>query len=199
LEIDSIKRKIDNIYKRIASLIIKAPYSGIINLENFDVGQNINNREKVGFIHRQDGFKVTSEIDEFYIDNLNLGVKAIFGEYELEVIFISPEVHNKKVKLEFKFVSNFPENIKSGQSFNLKIIPNKPEIKQVIEAGSFINDTGGSWIYKIKGSEANRVPIKLGIKNSEYDEIIEGLQVGDQVIISSYKKFKEYKVIKLEE
>ncbi|MGL1893691.1 MAG: hypothetical protein OCD02_18775 [Spirochaetaceae bacterium] len=199
LEINSINNRINNLNIQRSRLVIIAPYSGILNLENFDIGQNISSRQKLAEIDRQDGFKLTSNIDEFYISGLNIGDIATFNNTKLKLNFISPVVAGKKVKLEFNFVHKIPENIKSGQSFNIKIIQSTPEIKKVIESGGFIKESGGNWIYKVENSKAIKVPITLGIKNSEYNEVLTGLELGDQVIISSYKKFSEYEVVNLEE
>lgn len=47
--------------------------------------------------------------------------------------------------------------------------------------------------------EAVKVQIKKGIKNSDYIEILSGLTPRDEVIVSDYKKYKDYEKLILEE
>ena len=54
-----------------------------------------------------------------------------------------------------------------------------------------IQKTGGNWIFKVSedGSAAYKVNIRLGSQNTEYYEVIEGLNEGDRVITSSYDAY----------
>ena len=45
------------------------------------------------------------------------------------------------------------------------------------------------------GHRARRVPIKLGRQNTEFYEVIDGLQPGDRVLISGYDRFGDAEVV----
>lgn len=206
LEISSIEKGIDYLRKRIDELTIKSPYSGILNIKNLSIGENIRAQEKVAQIDREDDFILTASIDEFYLNNISIGDRALFKlkakdseELEAELKFISPNVEENKVKLEFNFISKLPESVLPGQSFKIKIIQDAPKITKVIENGSFYKDSGGKWVYKLEKNQAVKVPIKIGTKNRDKLEIISGLEIGDRIIISNYKNFKNYNRLILEE
>jgi HlyD family secretion protein len=61
----------------------------------------------------------------------------------------------------------------------------------VVPTGGFFQKTGGNWIFKVSedGSRAYKVDIQLGSQNTDYYEIIKGLQAGDKVVTSSYESF----------
>jgi HlyD family secretion protein len=63
----------------------------------------------------------------------------------------------------------------------------------VIPNGAFYQSTGGNWIYVLTsdGKEAVRRDIRLGRRNSESVEVLEGLSEGERVIVSSYGNFAE--------
>ena len=54
----------------------------------------------------------------------------------------------------------------------------------LIPVGGFFSDTGGNWVYVLdkSGKKAQKRKITLGRKNPEYFEVLEGLQVGDQIV-----------------
>ena len=61
----------------------------------------------------------------------------------------------------------------------------------LLPKGGFYQQTGGNWIFKVKenGSAAYKVDIQLGNQNKDYYEVVNGLQPGDKVIISSYENY----------
>jgi HlyD family secretion protein len=75
---------------------------------------------------------------------------------------------------------NSPDNLKEPPIINQPVI--------LIEKGAFFESTGGQWIYVIDPSSrtAEKRKIKTGRSNSTHYEILEGLQPGEKVIISSY-------------
>ncbi len=206
LEIKSINKKLDFMKTRIERLMVVAPYSGILNLEEMVIGQSIGKQQKIGAIERQDQFKMTASIDEFYLSDVNLGDIAVFeykGEKEVtceaELVFISPEVRGSSINLEFSFSTALPDNILSGQSFSIKILQDKPAIRKVVEYGSFYKESAGNWVFKIEDNHAVKVPVTIGIKNNDFVEILSGLNLGDQIIISNYIKYKDFDKLIIEE
>lgn len=206
IELESLLKKSETIIRRMERLEIKSPFSGVLNLEEFSIGQNISKQQYLGTIDRQDNFKLVSYVDEFYIADIHIGDIAIFtlkvsngNKYKARLDFISPVVSGSNIRLEFSILTDLQDGIRSGQSINLKILQSIPEIKNVIKPGAFFKESGGNWVYKVENGYAVKVPIEIGIKNSEYIEILSGLNIGDKVIISSYKKFKDYEKLKIEE
>ena len=61
----------------------------------------------------------------------------------------------------------------------------------LIPRGSFYQATGGKWIYVLDatGEKAYRREIRIGRQNPQYYEVVEGLQPGAKVIVSSYDNF----------
>jgi len=55
----------------------------------------------------------------------------------------------------------------------------------------FYQKTGGRWIYVLDPARetAARRPIRLGRQNSQFFEVLEGLEEGEQVITSMYDNF----------
>ena len=64
----------------------------------------------------------------------------------------------------------------------------------------FFQSTGGSWIFVLDkdGKKAYRRKIKIGRQNPQYYEVIDGLEAGEKVIVSSYESYKDNEVLVLE-
>ena len=75
------------------------------------------------------------------------------------------------------------------------------EIKTTLNAGAFLERSGGDWVFVVDPSrrEARRHTIKIGRRNAEQVEVLAGLAPGEQVIISSYAGLEETDRIELEQ
>jgi len=73
----------------------------------------------------------------------------------------------------------------------------KPTDALLLPTGGFFSKTGGSWVYVLSasGNRAEKRNITLGRKNPQFYEVLDGLQVGEQVITSSYDNFGDKDVL----
>ena len=69
----------------------------------------------------------------------------------------------------------------------------------MIPRGTFYQKTGGSWIYVLspEGDRAFKRPIKIGRQNPLFYEVIEGLDPGEKVIVSSYETYGDNDILVL--
>ncbi|MEQ8546417.1 MAG: efflux RND transporter periplasmic adaptor subunit [Cyclobacteriaceae bacterium] len=190
--LEMIKKNLDNLY-------IKAPISGRLSTVNVEVGESISSGQNIGQIDDLNGFKVRASIDEHYIARIYEGLKGTFSfagsEYELAIYKVYPEVNNGlfEVDMEFANTASIPRGIRRGQTLQIRLQLSENITAVQIPRGSFYQTTGGNWIFVLANgeSEAVRRNIKLGRQNPRYYEVLEGLQPGEKVIISSYEGYED--------
>ncbi|HEX3944269.1 MAG TPA: hypothetical protein VHW69_09295 [Rhizomicrobium sp.] len=58
--------------------------------------------------------------------------------------------------------------------------------------GPFYQDTGGNWVFALSpdGHSAARRNVRLGRRNPQYVEVLDGLKPGERVIVSGYEAFQ---------
>ncbi len=182
------------------NLVVKAPVAGLLSSIDVEVGSNINQGQNIGQIDDLNGFKMRVDIDEHYISRIFAGLGGSFEfngkEYGLEITKIYPEVRSGRFQVDMVFAS-IPEGIKRGQSSPIRLELGKATKAVLIPVGGFFSDTGGNWVYVLdkSGKKAQKRKITLGRKNPEFFEVLEGLQVGEQVITSSYENFGDNEVL----
>lgn len=185
------------------NLVVKAPVSGLLSSIDVEVGSNISQGQNIGQIDDLDGFKLRVDIDEHYNGRIFTGLGGTFEfngkEYPLEITKIYPEIRNGRFQVDMVFAKSVPEGIKRGQSSPIRLELGKATKAVLLPVGGFFSDTGGNWVYVVdkSGSKAVKRKITLGRKNPEYFEVLEGLEVGDQVITSSYENFGDNEVLQL--
>ena len=63
----------------------------------------------------------------------------------------------------------------------------------LIPNGAFYNETGGAWVFVMTpdGDAAVKRPVRLGRRNADHIEVLEGLEPGERVITSPYTGFAD--------
>ena len=199
--LENMRQNMMMIRKRKDNLTIKAPIDGELGLLDVTLGQSVAAGSKIGQINNLDSYKIEAQIDEHYIDRVTAGLDATFERqserYQAQIRKVYPEVRDGKFKADFKFVGQQPENIRSGQTYYLNLQLGQPVEAILIPRGAFYQKTGGKWIYVVSsdGTRAVRRDIRIGRQNPQYYEVIEGLEVGEKVITSSYDNFGDSDVL----
>lgn len=190
------------IRRRKENLTIKAPIDGELGLLDVVLGQSVSQGVKIGQINSLGSYKIEAQVDEHYIDRVVAGLEATFERqdeaYSAVIRKVYPEVRNGKFKADLKFVGEQPANIRSGQTYYLNLQLGQPEQAVLVPRGAFFQTTGGRWIYVLDadGEGATRREIRISRQNPQYYEVLEGLSVGEKVIVSGYEKFGDNERLK---
>jgi HlyD family secretion protein len=191
----SMQQNLRMVRERLENLNIKAPADGQLGSLNIEIGQNINRGERIGELHILDNFKVVAEVDEHYIDRVSRDLSASFErqdrQFAIDVKKVYPEVRDGRFKVDLLFRSEIPDNLRTGQTYHIKLELGEPVNAVLVPRGGFFQSTGGQWIFVVDnaGKYAEKRTIQIGRQNPVYYEVINGLEPGEQVITSSYEIF----------
>jgi len=196
----SMMESLTGVRQILSNLVIKAPIDGQLTTSRLQEGQNISKSERIGQVDVIGNYKVKVPIDELYLSRIDKGLVAstLYAgkEYRLMINYIYPKVEDGKFEVDMSFIDEIPEGIRSGQSLRLKIELGKSSEQLLIPVGGFYRSTGGNWVYVLENdNKAIRREIRLGKKNSENYQVLEGLDIGDKVITSSYDNFGDNKTL----
>ncbi|WP_042149320.1 MULTISPECIES: efflux RND transporter periplasmic adaptor subunit [unclassified Pseudoalteromonas] len=172
---------------------VRVPVNGKLSGFDIEVGQSIGRGERLGQIDTPNNFKLTAFIDEFYLGRVDLGQHAKYENYDLQISKIYPQVQNGQFEVDFKFVSAQPKGIRRGQTIQIKLTLGDASEATLIPNGAFFQDTGGKWLFVVNqdDNEALRRNVRLGRRNNQFIEVIEGLELGEQVVTSPYSSYQD--------
>jgi len=189
--------------KNLDALNVRAPVDGKLSGLDVEVGQSIQRGGRLGQIDDPDSFKLRVNIDEFYLSRVDIGQAAHFdrggSRYELTISKIYPQVNNGQFEIDLLFDGEEPTGIRRGQTIQAKLTLGDSNSATLIPNGAFYQDTGGNWMFVVAddGSEAVRRSVRLGRRNSRHIEVLDGLEVGEEVVTSPYSSFKEMDRLRL--
>lgn len=181
--------------ERLEDLNVKAPADGQLGLLDAEIGQSISRGQRLGLVHILTDFKIKAKIDEHYIDRVRRDLPASFDRsgtnYNLTVKKVYPEVREGQFEIDIVFNQEKPENIRTGQTYHLKLELGESGKAVLLPRGGFFQSTGGQWVFVLNesGTEAIKRSIRIGKQNPQYYEVLEGLKPGEKVITSGYELF----------
>jgi HlyD family secretion protein len=191
--------------RKVADLVVKASVDGQLTSLDAEIGQSKTKGERLGQIDVLSGFKVRVDIDEHYISRIYNGQRGSFtfnnNQYFLIIKKVYTQVTNGRFQVDMEFENEVPEGIRRGQTLQIRVALSEEKQALLIPKGGFFQQTGGNWIFKVSedGSTAYRVDISLGSQNTEYYEVLSGLEPGDVVVTSSYDNYGDVQELVLKE
>jgi HlyD family secretion protein len=179
------------------ALNLRAPVTGQLTSFNIQVGQSLQRGERLGQIDSAGRNKLVAQVDEFYLGRVAEGQLAsaeVGGKaYRLRVAKIYPQVQNGVFSVDLAFAEGEPEELQRGQTVQVRLTLGDPAPALLLPNGAFYSDTGGTWVFVVApdGGTAVRRQVRLGRRNANHIEVLDGLDPGERVITSPYTGFAE--------
>lgn len=189
------QRALELMRGKVGDLIVRAPVDGQLTSFDAEIGQSKNAGERLGQIDVLTGFKVRAEIDEHYINRIFTEQEGEFTlagvAYALRIKKVYTQVTSGRFQVDMEFADAVPPGIRRGQTLQIRLALSDETTAVLLPRGGFYQQTGGNWIFKLDqdGQTAYKTSIQLGRQNPDYYEVLQGLEPGDKVVVSSYETY----------
>jgi HlyD family secretion protein len=186
------------------ALTVRAPMDGQLTALDAEVGQSKSQGAVLGQVNSADRFKLTAQVDEFYLGHMSVGQESLFAVdghgFRARVAKVYPQVINGTFKVDLHFDGSAPGAIHVGQAIDLKLELGGASHSVIVANGPFYQDTGGNWAFVVApgGAYAERRDIRLGRRNPDYVEVVDGLKPGEKIIVSGYEAFQKMDRVEFE-
>jgi HlyD family secretion protein len=196
--VQSMEESMRIIRRRLDNLNIKATVDGELATLNPEIGEVITYGTRVGTINILDSYKLRVDIDEHYIARIQRGLtgECDFAStpYPGTITKIYPEVQNGRFAVDMVFTNEVPEQIRIGQTSRIRLQLGESKEGILLTKGGFYQTTGGQWVFVLEpgGEFASKRDISIGRQNPRYYEVLDGLEPGEQVIVSSYQNYADH-------
>jgi HlyD family secretion protein len=164
---------------------------------SIQIGQSLQRGERIGQIDSPGRNKLQAGVDEFYLGRVQVDQNASVDwngkTFKARVTKIYPQVQNGQFQVDLQFLGDEPQGVQRGQTLQAKLSFGDPTPARMIPNGAFYNTTGGAWVFVVSpdGRHAVKRPVRLGRRNSDMIEVLDGLDPGEHVITSPYTGFED--------
>lgn len=177
------------------ALAVRASTEGRLTGFRLQLGETVKIDQHIGRIDDPTRFKLTAQVDEFYLNRVAIGHRGVVQRaersYPISVSTIYPQIKEGRFTVELVFSDAQPDGLSPGQSLDANLTLGESVPALLLPNAAFMNDSGGAWVYVLAGdgNTAERRAIKAGRRTNKQIEVLSGLNAGDRVIISSYGSF----------
>ncbi len=186
-----------------AALTVRAGISGVLQEVSVEVGQEVTPGANLARVAQPDKLKAQLRIAETQAKDIEVGQKAIVdtrnGIIEGKVIRIDPAVQEGTVTVDVALIGPLPKGARPDLSVDGTI--ELERLDDVLYVGRPAYGQAESTIGLFKllddGETAVRTQVRLGRSSVNTIEVIQGLNEGDQVILSDTSAWDAYNRIRL--
>jgi len=167
----------------------KSVRNGVITWVKDDIGENVNQGEIIARIADLDKFKVESKISDIHAPKLIVGnpVNVRINEIDLKgtISNIKPTIENGVINFIVELDNKTNEHLRSNLRVDVFVITSSKTNIIRVENGPYINGSGRQDIFVVNGDNAYRRTVVVGDTNFDWVEIEQGLEQGEEVIITN--------------
>jgi len=200
-----LEKNLEVASRNMEALNVRAPVAGKLTAFDAEVGQALSRGVNIGQIDDPESFKVTANIDEYYLTRVDIEQTAAYSasgtNFDLSVRKIYPQVQNGTFEVDLVFVDREPDSIRRGQTLQLNLQLGSPSESLLIPNGAFYQDTGGNWVFVVTadGTRAVKRNVRLGRRNLRFIEVLDGLEAGERVVTSPYTNYLDMDRLELQD
>ncbi|MBV8833093.1 MAG: HlyD family efflux transporter periplasmic adaptor subunit [Acidobacteriaceae bacterium] len=189
--------------KQVDQLTIRAGVDGVLQEVDVEVGQRVPAGTLLAKVADPKKLKAVLQIAETQMKDVRIGLDAVVdtrnGTVPGRVIRIDPAAQNGTVGVDVAPLAAWPEGARPELSVDGTIeIEKLADVVYVDRPVSGEPDTTiGLFKIDSNGKGANRVNVKLGRASVNTIEVLDGLKVGDRVILSDMSQYDSNNRIRL--
>jgi HlyD family secretion protein len=190
---DAQALKVARLKERVDALTLRSPVAGIVaTLAQVERSQVAENAPLVTVVDLS-ALEIEFQVAESYANEIRAGMNA---EVTLDgrklagtVAGISPDVKNSQVTGRVRFAEQ-PRGLRQNQRASVRIVlDERNDVLKV--ARSPFADSETRFVYVVRDDDAVRVPVEFGAAAVGEIEIRKGLAVGDTVVLSDMRDYKD--------
>ena len=189
--------QLKNAKQRLEDTVIVSPISAEIFSLEIKEGDYVNKGALLATLGNRNSMEVIAEVNEIDSGNLRIGtearikVPAISEENFIgKIIKIAP-IANVKLQdntsqnvVEVIVALNSNRNLKPGYSADITFIVANNQNALIIPHEAILNTAQRKEVWIIKEGKAIKKKIQTGLTNELYAEVVEGISLGEQVILN---------------
>jgi len=190
---DAQALKVARLRERVDALTLKSPVDGMVaTLSQQERAQVAQNAPLVTVVDLT-ALEIEFQVAESYANEIRSGMNAEVSldgrKVQGTVAGISPDVRNSQVTGRVRFSAQ-PKGLRQNQRASVRIVlDERNDVLKV--ARSPFSDSDSRFAYVVRDDAAVRTPVEFGAAAIGEIEIRNGLNVGDNVVLSDMRDYKD--------
>jgi HlyD family secretion protein len=174
---------------------IISPRDATLSWVNDNIGASVSPGAQLAILSDLSRYKVKAEISESFAGKILINSKTEIkiGNHRLigHIKNIIPLVTDGKITFNISLDDAENELLRPGLKVDVYVVNSIKADVTRIPNRSFYSGSGEYDLWIVKNKKAEKRKVKLGESSSTYIEILEGLDVGEKIIVSNMSRFRD--------
>ena len=202
LEVGMEEKEVRQLSRKLAETEVRAPRAGVITWVNENIGQRVEEGAPLVRIANLGRYKIEGTASDRYAEQLTVGMPV---ELKLPRVTLTgtitdilPEVSDNTLKFRVDLDDSGNENLRPNMRAELNVVQDRRENALRVKNGPAFRGGNRQEVFVVRGGEAVRTEITLGLRNGDYVEILSGVGEGDRLIISATDAYDRLNTLQLD-
>jgi HlyD family secretion protein len=190
---DAQSLKVTRLHERVEALTLKSPVAGIVATLTQQERAQVSENAPLVTVVDLSALEIEFQVAESYANEIRAGMNA---EVTLDgrkligtVAGISPDVRQSQVTGRVRFTEQ-PKSLRQNQRASVRIVLDERNDVLKVTRSPF-SDSETRFVYLVHDDDAVRTPVEFGAAAIGEIEIRNGLNVGDTVLLSDMREYKD--------
>ncbi len=202
LEVEIQQKKIKELTRKLDETKVLAPRAGVVTWINESIGKKAQEGEALVRLANLESYRIEASCSDRYTNLVKVGmpVKVRINKTYLpgQISSVLPAVENNTVEFIVLLEDQKHPDLRPNMRVEVYIISDRKENVLRVHNGPAFTGARQQALFVVRGDQAIREDVQIGLTNRDYVEIIAGrLQQGDQIIISDMESYDHLETIEL--
>lgn len=184
---------------RLDRTTVRAPFAGVAGARMVSLGDYVTNATRLISLQTINPQRASFQIPERYSDRLREGQRVLFQvaalpgrDFRGTVDFVDPQVQLPGRTITVKAsVPNPDRALQAGMFIEARLATETRANAIVIPEDAITQIQGGAFAWIVVDGKASRRRVELGVRTPGYVEVLEGIALGDQVVVGGIDRLVE--------
>lgn len=197
-DLEKLRADMELVKARIAQTELRAPFDGVIGLRQVSEGTYASPTTIISKLTKIVPLKIEFAVNQTQASTLAVGTPIKFtvdndlNTYEASVFAVESRLDGSTLTLRARALySNPGARLMPGRSARIEIKLQEIKNTLVIPSLSTIAEMGRDIAYIYKDGKAHQVTLKKGMRTASSVQIVDGLQVGDTLLITGVMQLRD--------
>jgi len=193
-EIRTLTGEKEDVRRRIRLLACEAERDGVVTWIRQEIGASIQAGEVICRVADLSSFHVDATLSDIHSRKLHTGMEAVVVLQDTTipgtVTTVYPNVENGAARITITLADASNSRLRPNMRVDVSLVTAKRDGVLILKKGSYLTGANRQSVFVVKGNSARRVDVTTGVTGLEDVEIIEGLNEGDEAIISDLSNYE---------
>ena len=194
LDLQTLRKERDDAARLLQLATTRSDRSGVLTWVIPQEGVTVPRGEVIARIADLDSFRVNATVSDIHSSRLRPGqvVRVMLDGQPLNgrLAAIDPTIENGAVKFHVDLDDARNSKLRNNLRVDVLVVTDARATTLRLRKGPFAQGEGTESVFVVQGDHAVRRPVRFGLSGYEYFEVLDGLDEGEEVILSNMQDYQ---------